>query len=163
MPRKVTTSPVAIWLAPRVSTMNACTSASSAPAAAPASAPSHDAARLDADDVGGERAGQHRALGAEVDHPGPLGERLADDREEDRGAAGDGAREDGFEHQTSFFWANPSTASRTSAISTLTAAPERPALIFRPKPPTKMAASAIDDTIAFSGSWRASHEARKAM
>ena len=152
MPRKVTTSPVAIWLAPRVSTMNACTSAEQRSGGSTGERAEPHAARLDADDVGGERAGQDRSLGAEVDHSGPLGERLADDREEDRGAAGDGAREDGFEHQTSFFWANPSTASRTSAISTLTAAPERPALIFRPKPPTTMAASAIDDTIAFSGS-----------
>ena len=121
------------------------------------------AARLDADDVRGERAGEHRSLGTEVDDAGSLRERLADDRIQDRRAAGDGAGQDLLEHQASFFWAKPRTARSTSAMRTFTAAPDSPAVIFRPKPPTAIAARANDDTIALNGWCLASHEARKAM
>ena len=72
MPRNVTTRPEAIWLAPRGEDHERVHEREQRTRGRTGERTEPDTAGLDAHDVGGERAGEDRTLGAEVDHPGAL-------------------------------------------------------------------------------------------
>ena len=77
--------------------MTAWTRLSSPPASIATASPSHGSPVGRGDGEAGDRADEHHPLDAEVEHPGALGEDLADRGEQQDRAARDARREDQLE------------------------------------------------------------------
>ena len=86
-PKIVSASPETTWLARRPTQSSAWMAAIAAPGHQRGRGADPGAPRPDAGAGAREGAHQHDPLDAEVEHPGPLGDQLAETGEEDRGPA----------------------------------------------------------------------------
>ena len=87
-PKRVSARPVATWLAASVSVSSAKSAASAAPAGTPRRTPSEWLPVASCAGEAADRAHQHHALDAEIEHAGALDDEFAERREQQRRRAG---------------------------------------------------------------------------